>query len=139
MNPVVVVAAVIERHKRILIAQRKAGARHPLKWEFPGGKVEPGEEPRAALARELREELGIEAVIGEQMEAYDFQYAGGRPTRLLFYRVTEFSGQPQNLEFRQIAWVRPDALPRYDFLEGDLRFIRRLAAGTPGESRPLHP
>ena len=59
-----VVAAVIERDGQILIGQRKARGRHGLKWEFPGGKVEPGEEPRAALARELREELAIEAVIG---------------------------------------------------------------------------
>ncbi len=128
MNAILVVAAVIERGGRILIAQRKAGARHPLKWEFPGGKVEPGEEPRAALARELREELGIEAAIGEQTDAYEFQYGRDRPTKLIFYRVTEFSGEPQNLDFQQIAWEHAHNLPGYDFLKGDLPFIARLAA-----------
>ena len=66
-----VVAAVMMRDGKILIGQRKRGGRHPLKWEFPGGKVEPGEDPRAALARELREELDVEAVIGEEMDSYE--------------------------------------------------------------------
>ena len=89
-----VVAAVIERDGQILIGQRKPRGRHGLKWEFPGGKVEPGEEPRAALARELREELGIEAQIGEEIERYDFSYAAQAPTHLIFFRVTEFAGEP---------------------------------------------
>ena len=121
-----VVAAVIERGGRILIGQRKAGGRHALKWEFPGGKVEPGEEPRAALARELREELGIDAHIGEEMERYDFSYAA-QPTHLIFFRVTEFVGEPVNLDFAQIAWAERQRLPEYDFLEGDVAFVRRLA------------
>ncbi len=65
-SEIVVVAAVIERDCRILIGQRKRESKHALKWEFPGGKVEPGEAPPSALARELREELAIEAVIGER-------------------------------------------------------------------------
>src|SRR5579863_6586554 len=90
-----VVAAVIERTAPegtlILIGQRKPGGRHALKWEFPGGKVEPGEDPRTALARELREELAIEAVIGPLIEAYDFRYRPESLTRLTFFRVTEYS------------------------------------------------
>ncbi len=121
-----VVAAVIERDGRILIGQRKPRGRHALKWEFPGGKVEPGEEPRAALARELREELGIEAKIGEEIERYDFSYAA-QPTHLIFFRVTEFVGEPANLDFAQIAWAERSQLPEYDFLEGDVDFVRRLA------------
>ena len=78
-SPLIVVAGVIERDARILICRRRADARHhPLKWEFPGGKVEPGEEPRAALARELGEELGIRAEIGEEIESFAYQYAGPR-------------------------------------------------------------
>jgi 8-oxo-dGTP diphosphatase len=122
-----VVAAVIERGRQILIGQRKPHGRHGLKWEFPGGKVEPGEEPRAALARELREELGIEAQIGEEMERYDFSYTEQAPTRLIFFRVTEFAGEPVNLDFAQIAWAERRQLPEYDFLEGDVAFVRRLA------------
>jgi 8-oxo-dGTP diphosphatase len=127
-----VVAAVIERGGRILIGQRKPGGRHPLKWEFPGGKVEPGEDARAALARELTEELGIDAAIGEEIEAYDFRYGNGPETRLRFFRVTRFQGEPRNLDFAQIAWEEPALLPAYDFLEGDVDFVRRLAAARGG-------
>ena len=122
-----VVAAVIERDGLILIGQRKARGRHALKWEFPGGKVEPAEELRAALARELREELGIDARIGDEIERYDFLYTPQRVTRLIFFRVTDFSGDVRNLEFADLAWVRPERLPDYDFLAGDVDFVRRLA------------
>jgi 8-oxo-dGTP diphosphatase len=129
-----VVAAVIERGGKILIAQRKRGGRHALKWEFPGGKVEPGETPLAALARELREELGIDAKIGKQLGAYTFGYPGGPPNHLLFFRVTRWKGEPQNLDFEQMVWERHDRLKDYDFLEGDAAFLRKLtaAAGSPG-------
>jgi 8-oxo-dGTP diphosphatase len=129
-----VVAAVIERAgpegSLILIGQRKPRGRHGLKWEFPGGKVEPGEESREALARELREELGIEARIGDEIERYDFSYSAGHVTRLIFFHVTEFTGEPANLDFAQIAWVPRSRLPDYDFLEGDVAFVRRLAVAN---------
>jgi len=127
-----VVAAVIERSgpegRLILIGQRKPGGRHALKWEFPGGKVEPGEEPRAALARELREELAIDAVIGPVIEAYDFRYRPETLTRLTFFRVTEYSGEITNLDFSALAWERLEDLPKYDFLAGDVEFVKRLAS-----------
>src|SRR5216684_1588658 len=116
-NMVEVVAAVIERAGLILIGQRKPRGKHALKWEFPGGKVEPGEDLRAALARELREELGIEALIGEEIERYDFTYSTEAITRLVFFRVTEFAGEPENLDFAAIEWAPRNKLPQYDFLE----------------------
>jgi mutator protein MutT len=122
-----VVAAVIERDGLILIGQRKLSGRHPGKWEFPGGKVERGEEPRDALARELREELGIEAVIGAELEGYDFSYAAGSLTRLRFFHVTQFSGEVVNLDFAQILWTERHALPEFDFLAGDVEFVKTLA------------
>jgi 8-oxo-dGTP diphosphatase len=129
-----VVAAVIERAgpegSLVLIGQRKPRGRHGLKWEFPGGKVEPGEESPEALVRELREELGIEARIGDEIERYDFSYGAGHVTRLIFFHVTEFSGEPVNLDFAQITWVERSRLPDYDFLEGDVDFVRRLAAAN---------
>jgi mutator protein MutT len=127
-----VVAAVIERRSpedgvKILIGQRKPVGRHALKWEFPGGKVEPGESEPEALARELREELAIEARIGEEIERYDFTYDGVKVTHLIFFRVTDFLGEPRNLDFAQIAWVKKEQLADFDFLEGDVEFVARLA------------
>jgi 8-oxo-dGTP diphosphatase len=122
-----VVAAVIQRDGLVLIGQRKPGGRHPLKWEFPGGKVEPGEDPRAALQRELREELAIEAHIGPEIDSYNVRYGTGPLIRLLFYSVREYAGEPANLDFHRIAWVAAARLPDYDFLEGDLPFVARLA------------
>jgi len=115
------------REGKVLIGQRKRGGRHPLKWEFPGGKVEPGEDPRAALARELREELSVEAVIGEQLDSYPVSYGDGFRALLYFYRVTQFQGEPRNLDFEQIVWERPQRLPDYDFLEGDISFVSKVA------------
>lgn len=127
-----VVAAVLMSDGKILIGQRKRGGRHPLKWEFPGGKVEPGEDPRAALARELREELDVEAVIGEEMDSYEVRYGDGFRIRLRFYRVTEFRGEPRNLDFEQIVWAKPERLPDYDFLDGDLSFVSKVACWPSG-------
>ena len=127
-SPLQVVAAVIERNGQILIAQRRRDGKHPFKWEFPGGKVEPGELPPAALARELREELGIDARIGEQLDDYQICYPGGRPLHLLFFRVTQWEGEPSNRVFEQIVWESTARLHRYDFLEGDAAFLKKLVA-----------
>jgi 8-oxo-dGTP diphosphatase len=120
-----VVAAVIEREGRILIAQRKRTGYHPLKWEFPGGKVEAGESDEAALVRELGEELGIQARVEREIMRYEYQYPDRPPILVIFYRVTQFAGEPQNLDFEQIAWVERARLGDYDFLEGDREFIRK--------------
>lgn len=126
-----VVAAVIERGGRILIGQRKNIGHHPLKWEFPGGKVEPGETPEAAAVRELAEELAIRAKIAGEIMRYQYQYAGRAPILLIFYRVTDFEGEPENRDFEQIRWELPDRLRDYDFLEGDAEFIRSLTPRVP--------
>ncbi len=124
-----VVAAVIERDGRVLICQRKGG-RHALKWEFPGGKVERGEEARDALVRELREELAVEAHAGEELHRSEFRYGNGPLLRLRFFRVADFSGEPVNLQFEKIEWVERTKLAGYDFLEGDVEFVKRLAASA---------
>lgn len=122
-----VVAAVIERDGRILIAQRRPDSPHPLKWEFPGGKVEPGETHSAALIRELREELDILPEIGPQIAQYEYQYPGRPPILLIFFKVDRFLGEPRNLVFDRIAWALPRDLPSYDFLAGDVEFVCTLA------------
>lgn len=124
-----VAAGVIERDGKILVGQRKRDDSHALKWEFPGGKVERGETPSIALARELREELGIEAAIGGEIIRYQHRYPRRSSIVLIFYRVLEFTGEPQSLAFEQIAWTAPQSLPELNFLDGDLDFVRRLAAG----------
>lgn len=118
-----VVAAVIERDGLVLIAQRKNEGPHALKWEFPGGKVELGESPPAALLRELEEELAIRAQIDQEIMRYEYQYPGRPPILLIFYRVTVFDGEVQNLNFEQIEWAAAHGLNGYDFLEGDAAFI----------------
>ncbi len=122
-----VVAGVIERQGRILIAQRGAQGHHPLKWEFPGGKVEPGETPEQAVIRELEEELAIEARIAGEIMRYEYQYTGRSPILLIFYRVTDFSGEPRNLQFAEIRWEPVERLRDFDFLEGDRRFLTAVA------------
>jgi 8-oxo-dGTP diphosphatase len=117
-----------ERDGRILIGQRRWSDPHPLKWEFPGGKVEPPETPEHALIRELREELAIELTIGAEITRYRYQYPNRSLIELIFYRVVQFQGEPSNLAFEQIVWEAPSKLPAYDFLDGDVEFVRFIAA-----------
>jgi 8-oxo-dGTP diphosphatase len=124
-----VVAAVIQREEKILIGQRSRFDTHPLKWEFPGGKLEPGESPAHGLARELREELGISAHVGHEIARYEHRYPRRASILLMFYSVTDFRGEPHSLVFERIVWEKPDRLPLYDFLDGDVDFVRRLASG----------
>jgi 8-oxo-dGTP diphosphatase len=119
-----VVAAVIQRGDTILIGQRPPGKSHALEWEFPGGKMEAGESPRAALARELREELEIDAQIGREITRYRYTYGNRNPLELIFFEVSRFSGEPVNRAFAQIRWVLKADLRNYSFLEGDHTFIR---------------
>jgi len=122
-----VVAAILEREGRILIGQRQPTQSHPLKWEFPGGKVEPGETPAQALARELKEELDLEVLASAEMMRYFHTYPGKSPIELMFFRVTEWRGEPRNLIFRDLRWERRQALRSFDFVEGDTKFIRSLS------------
>jgi 8-oxo-dGTP diphosphatase len=128
-TPVQVVAAVIEREGRLLVCRRQATDRYPLQWEFPGGKVEPGEDPRAALARELEEELAIRARIGAEILRYEYRYPQRPPILLIFLRVEEYQGELRNRQFAEVRWEAPARLPEYDFVAGDTEFVQRLARG----------
>jgi mutator protein MutT len=118
-----VVAAILERNGRILIGQRRPDQSHPLQWEFPGGKVEPDETPARAIARELEEELAIQAAEGSEIVRYQYQYPGKNPIELIFWRVRRYQGEPRNLIFHDLRWEQPEALSSYDFVEGDREFI----------------
>lgn len=134
-----VVAAVIARNGRILICRRAARQAHPLKWEFPGGKVETGETLPDALRRELREELAIDAQIANEVERYEFSYPGQKPILLIFLAVNDFVGEPRNCVFEEMRWAAPAELPSFDFLAGDIEFVKRLARdAAPGTKADLH-
>jgi 8-oxo-dGTP diphosphatase len=129
MEMLQVVAGISEREGRILICRRKARQTHPLKWEFPGGKVEHAETLPQALERELAEELDIHSITSEEMTRYEYTYPGKHPIRLIFFRVTEFEGEPRNVIFEEMQWVQRHELPSFDFVEGDVEFLRGIAKG----------
>lgn len=124
-----VVAALIRRNNQILICQRTRHQPHPLKWEFPGGKLEADEQPDAALRRELEEELGIAAEIGPKVAAIQHNYGQGNAVELHFYLVDQFAGKIENRIFRDIRWVTPTRLPDFDFLEADIAMVNDIASG----------
>lgn len=127
-----VVAALILRDSKILVCQRRRDDSHALQWEFPGGKVEPGETPQKALARELREELAIEATIGRELFRGRYRYREFRQElELIFFQANIDRSAPlQNLVFEGFEWADPDSLSRYDFLQADEEFVALLATSA---------
>ncbi len=132
-----VVAALILRETpqadgtqtEILVCQRRANQPMSLKWEFPGGKIEPGETPEQALIRELDEELGIAAIVGPRVAQIRHKYRNGGAIDLQFFVVKEFSGTLENRIFNAMQWSPLSALPTFDFLAADLGLIRDLSEG----------
>ncbi len=124
-----VVAALIAKDGKLLVCQRTRHQTMPLKWEFPGGKIEEREQPRDALRRELEEELGILAKIGDEVARIRHEYPNGGMVELRFFVVREYKGEIENRIFKDIQWAEPGDLPKYDFLEADLTLVRDLAAG----------
>jgi len=124
-----VVAAIIIKDDKVLVCQRTRHQTMPLKWEFPGGKIETGEQPRDALRRELDEELGIAATVGEEVMRIRHKYKTGNSVELRFYAVREYAGNIENRIFKDVRWATRSELPDYDFLEADVKLVRDLAAG----------
>jgi 8-oxo-dGTP diphosphatase len=124
-----VAAALIVRDGLVLIGQRRPDQPMALMWEFPGGKIEAGESPEEALARELDEELGIRATIGPKVTRVRHNYRHGGAVDLQFFAVHEFAGEIESRIYHQVRWVRLEDLSGYDFLAADRGLIRDLAAG----------
>ena len=120
-----VVAAVVERDGRYLITRRLEGTHLAGLWEFPGGKMLPGEKPEDALRRELQEELGVQAEVGELIETVDWTYPE-KGVRLLFFRCA-LRGEPCPRERQEMLWVEAARLSSYQFPAADLQLIERLA------------
>jgi 8-oxo-dGTP diphosphatase len=124
-----VAAALILRGDEVLVCQRRPDQPMALKWEFPGGKMEPGESAEQALRRELEEELGIDAQIGSRVAHVRHTYRSGGIVDLQFFAVHQFQGEITNRIFNDLRWCSLRDLPSYDFLTADRTLIRDLAAG----------
>jgi 8-oxo-dGTP diphosphatase len=124
-----VVAGLIVKDGKLLVCQRTRHQTMPLKWEFPGGKIEEGEQPRDALRRELEEELGILAKVGDEVKRIQHEYPNGGMVELRFFVVRAYEREIENRIFRDMQWAEPKELPKYDFLEADLTLVQELAAG----------
>ena len=125
--PKVVVGGLIYQNKKILICQRKQEGDHPLKWEFPGGKLKDTENNQEALKRELKEELGIEIYEMIFFDEYLYEYKKlSKNLKLIFFQIFQFGGEIQNKVHQQLKWIEISKLGDYDFLEGDFKIIDKL-------------
>ena len=121
----VVAAALYDASGRVLIAQRPPGKHLAGRWEFPGGKVAEGEDELAALARELREELGVEVTAARPLMRLEHSY-GDRDVELSLWIVERYRGTPSALDGQGLKWVAPASLGREDLLEADRPFVEAL-------------
>jgi 8-oxo-dGTP diphosphatase len=130
MKPIICAAAVIRRGDTILIAQREHDSNlEPLKWEFPGGKIEFTEDPRVCLAREIREEMDFDIEVNDIFEVVSHNYQKGGETYhvlLLCYLCTHLRGQPRAIECHDMRWVGPDEIGGYDFAAADIPIVRKV-------------
>jgi 8-oxo-dGTP diphosphatase len=131
--PVIVVAGVIVEGARVLLSQRKSGTHLAGAWEFPGGKVEPGEDPRDALARELTEELGIDVEVGDPLEITFHRYAM-KSVLLLFFAATRRAGsaEPRAIDVAAVRWAGLEELRDEEFPPADVAVLAKVRAQLRG-------
>lgn len=131
MKTVLVAAGIVIKEKRVLLTQRKSGSHLEGMWEFPGGKVEPGEDPKDALVRELREELGIETVVDDILDVTFHRYdEAEKSVLLLFYetRIAPNSPPPRALDVAAFKWAETSDLIDAQFPPADLGILRKVRA-----------
>jgi iron complex transport system substrate-binding protein len=127
---ITVVAALIQAEGKLLVCQRKRGTSFAMMWEFPGGKVKPGETLEQALVRELEEELGTQATIGSEVYRAQHRYAElSDAIELIFFKAHLDPKKVRNLVFEEILWREPRSLPELNFLPADKELIEKLASG----------
>ena len=138
-----VAVGILIKNGRVLACQRKRTVRYPLKWEFPGGKLEHDESPEHALVRELREELCIEAVVGSLLHKQEWVYEESITEthkdgafKVYYFLVPSFSGRPTNRTFEQIRWVTPVELQSMDILEGNRSAVDQLVKHAERQEEP---
>lgn len=124
-----VVAAIILAGDEVLCCQRTEFQRLPFQWQFPGGKMKPGEDEAAALLRALQEALSIQAEVGPKVAQVCQPYGPGNLVEVNFYIVGKFSGELQNRIFRDVRWVQREDLEALDFMEADLMVAAGIAGG----------
>ncbi len=132
-----VAVGILRKNGKILACQRKKGGRYELKWEFPGGKVEPGETFEQCLERELFEELSVRIECIDNVEIQRSHYDDGGVFEVAYCTITDFNGELRNNVFEQVRWVTPAELAKLDSLEGNEDIVRKLAGqnADPNTSR----
>ena len=124
-----VVAGLILQNNKLLICQRPNFKDHPLKWEFPGGKIKNDETNEEALIREINEELSINIINYEELISYYFNYKDlNKKVFIYFYLVNNFSGKVLNNFHKELKWIEIKDIREYDFLEGDLKIIDHISS-----------
>jgi len=123
--PLLVTAAIIFDEEKVLITRRPNDKRHPGLWEFPGGKIEPGEGPEEALCREIREELAAEVRVAEIFEVVFYRYDWG-PVLILAYRCQLLTNTIHDIGVAEHRWVHPKDLAEFSILPADQPIINRL-------------
>ena len=124
-----VVAGLILQNNKLLICQRPNFKDHPLKWEFPGGKIKNDETNEEALIREINEELSINIINYEELISYNFNYKNlNKKVFIYFYLVNNFNGKVLNNFHKELKWIEIKDIREYDFLEGDLKIIDYISS-----------
>jgi 8-oxo-dGTP diphosphatase len=125
-NRIKVVGGIIINKNKILVAQRSIQKEHPLKWEFPGGKIKVNENPIDALKREIKEELSVDVKKYKFLLDYEYDYQDIKKIHLYFYKIDEYVGKVKNIEHNQLLWIQRNHLEKLDFLDGDRMIIDHI-------------